>query len=234
VLLLVVGPCYSACKLLICPSKLMRSNLSWSSPLRHLFSISAVLVQSHRACLFCWTILFRMMNLFDVCPSHHLWQSALSTLLSMNGHILINWMPLLLRWQQNRSKATMYLLYKIPAIRGCPRYCVACYCPTTTIEYTSTSRGTSVSSLVAVNIDFWRYFLFLSISLFETNGYSMPLKTYQAKLVFSFISQCCYFNSQCTPLPANKTPYVWKEICQLGQLHSCSLLTCINQGCGGV
>jgi hypothetical protein len=39
---------------------------------------------------------------------------------------LINWMPvryqLLLWWQQNRSKATMYLLYKIPAIWGCPRY----------------------------------------------------------------------------------------------------------------
>jgi len=28
----------------------------------------------------------------------------------------------------------------------------------------------------------------------------MPLKTYRAKLVFSFISQCCYFNSQWTPV----------------------------------
>jgi len=27
----------------------------------------------------------------------------------------------LLQWQQNRSKATMWLLYKIPAIRACPR-----------------------------------------------------------------------------------------------------------------
>jgi len=26
----------------------------------------------------------------------------------------------LLQWRQNRSKATMWLLYKIPAIRGCP------------------------------------------------------------------------------------------------------------------
>jgi len=57
----------------------------------------------------------------------------------------------------------------------------------------------------------------------------------QAKLVFSFISQCCYFNSQLTPVPAiNKASYVWKEIRQLGQIRSCSLLTCINQGCGGV
>ena len=45
-LLLVVGPCLSACKLLVCPSKLMRSNLPLSSPLRHPFSVSAVLVQS--------------------------------------------------------------------------------------------------------------------------------------------------------------------------------------------
>ena len=115
------------------------------------------------------------------------------------------------------------------------RLCVACYCPTTTTEYTSTSRSTSVSSLVAVNINFWGYSRFLSISLFETNGYSTPLKTYRAKLVFSFISQCCYFNSQWTPLPViNKAPYVWKEICQLLQICSCSLLACINQGCGGV
>jgi len=35
-----------ACKLLICPSKLMWSNLPWSSPLRHPFSVSVVLVQS--------------------------------------------------------------------------------------------------------------------------------------------------------------------------------------------
>jgi hypothetical protein len=93
----------------------MRSNLLWSSPLRYRFSFLAVLVQSHGACLFFWAVLSHM-NLFDVCPSHHLRQSALSTLLSMNGHTLINWMPLryqlLLRWQQNRSTATMYLLYK--------------------------------------------------------------------------------------------------------------------------
>jgi hypothetical protein len=28
----------------------------------------------------------------------------------------------LLQWQQNRSKATMWLLYKTPATRGCPRH----------------------------------------------------------------------------------------------------------------
>jgi hypothetical protein len=29
----------------------------------------------------------------------------------------------LLQWEQNRSKATMWLLYKIPPIRGCPKCC---------------------------------------------------------------------------------------------------------------
>jgi hypothetical protein len=52
-----------------CPSKLMRSNLHWSCPLRHPFSVSVVLVQRHGACLFCWAVLPRM-NLFYVCPSH--------------------------------------------------------------------------------------------------------------------------------------------------------------------
>ena len=40
-------------------------------------------------------------------------------------HSFRNLMPVryehLLHWQQNRSKATMWLLYKIPAIRRCPR-----------------------------------------------------------------------------------------------------------------
>jgi len=38
-LLLVVGPYLSACKFLVCPSKLMWSNLPFSSPLCHAFSI---------------------------------------------------------------------------------------------------------------------------------------------------------------------------------------------------
>ena len=57
-----------ACKLLICPSKLMQSNLLWSSPFHYPFSFSVVLVQSHGASLFCWAIL-SCMNLFYVCPS---------------------------------------------------------------------------------------------------------------------------------------------------------------------
>jgi len=52
-LLPVVAPCSSACKLLVCPSKLMRSDLPWSAPLCHPFSVSVFLVQSRGACLFC-------------------------------------------------------------------------------------------------------------------------------------------------------------------------------------
>ena len=60
---------HSACKLLVCPSNLMRSNHPWSSSLHHSFSVSVVLVQSHRACVVCWAVLSPM-NLFYICPSH--------------------------------------------------------------------------------------------------------------------------------------------------------------------
>jgi len=57
--------------------------------------------------------------------NRHLQWSALFTLLCMTQHSCSNLMPLryehLLQWQQNRSKGAMWLMYKIPAIRGCPR-----------------------------------------------------------------------------------------------------------------
>jgi hypothetical protein len=53
--------------------------------------------------------------------------STLFRLLCMTLHSCRNIVPVryecLLQWQQNRSKATMWLLYKIPHIRGCPRRC---------------------------------------------------------------------------------------------------------------
>jgi len=65
---------------------------------------------------------------FDFFPGHcnrHLQWSPLFTLLCMTRQSCSNLMPLRfehhLQWQQNRSKAMMWLLYKIPAIRGCPR-----------------------------------------------------------------------------------------------------------------
>ena len=58
-----------SCKLLTCPSNLMRSNLPWSSPLRTPFSTSVVSTQSHKAGLFCLAVLSHM-NLFYIRPSH--------------------------------------------------------------------------------------------------------------------------------------------------------------------
>ena len=53
--------------------------------------------------------------------------SASFRVLCMTGHSCRNIIPVrydrLLQWQQNRSKATMWLLYKISAIQGCPRHC---------------------------------------------------------------------------------------------------------------
>ena len=51
--------------------------------------------------------------------------SALFRLLCLTWHSFRNIIPVryecLLQWQQNRSKATMWVLYKIPAIWACPR-----------------------------------------------------------------------------------------------------------------
>jgi hypothetical protein len=63
-LLLMAGPCYSACKHLVYPSKLTRSNFPWSSPICRPLSISVFLVQSQRACLFCWAVHSRMKVFF--------------------------------------------------------------------------------------------------------------------------------------------------------------------------
>jgi hypothetical protein len=77
----------------------------------------------------------------------------------------------LLQWEQNRSKATIWLLYKIPAVWGLPKtllvdwqLCVACCYPKTHTDYPSTTRGTSVGPPVTINIDFCGYLRFLSIS----------------------------------------------------------------------
>ena len=50
--------------------------------------------------------------------------SALFQILCMTWHSCRNIIPVRyehLQWQQNRSKATMWLLYKVPPIWGCPR-----------------------------------------------------------------------------------------------------------------
>ena len=75
------------------------------------------------------------------------------------------------KWQQNRSKATMWLLYKNSGYSRVPkmlllhwRLYVACYYPTSPTDYPSTTRGMSVGPPVAVNIEFCECLWFLSIS----------------------------------------------------------------------
>jgi hypothetical protein len=57
--------------------------------------------------------------------AQHLQWCAIFTLPSVTGHSCRNLMPqryeLFPQWQQNRSNATIWLLYKIPVIQGCTR-----------------------------------------------------------------------------------------------------------------
>jgi hypothetical protein len=101
--------------------------------------------------------------------------SALFRLLCMTGHSFRNIIPVryewLIQWEQNRSKAMMWLLYKNSSYSRVPKTLlldwqlyVACYYPTTPTDYLSTTRGMSVGLSVAVNIEFCGYLQFLSIN----------------------------------------------------------------------
>ena len=72
-------------------------------------------------------ILFSYLFFFFLAIAWDPQSSASFRLLCMSGHNCRNVIPVqyecLLQWQQNRSKAMMWLLYKIPAIQGCPRHC---------------------------------------------------------------------------------------------------------------
>jgi hypothetical protein len=93
---------------------------------------------------------------------------ALFRLLCVTGHSFRNVIPVryecLVKWQQNRSKAMMWLLYKNSSYSRVPktlllhwRLYVAYYYPTTTTDYPSTTRGMSVGPSVAVNMEFCGY-----------------------------------------------------------------------------
>jgi len=78
----------------------------------------------------------------------------------------------LLQWQQNKSKAMMWVLYKNSSYLRVPktllldwRLYVACYYSTTPTDYPSTTRGMSVGPPVAVSIKFCGYFHFLALVL---------------------------------------------------------------------
>jgi len=108
-----------------------------------------------------------------------------------------------LQWQQNRSKATMWQLYEFQLFRGAKkslvdwRLCVACYYPTTSTYYPSTTRGIFVGPPVAENIDICGYLWFLLLS--ELYGYNMPLTTFLVKEEFLLHRPVLIFQSQWTP-----------------------------------
>jgi len=101
--------------------------------------------------------------------------SAFVRLLCMTQHSFRHIIPVryecLLQRQQNRSNATMCLLYKNSSYSRVPMTLllawqpyVACYYPTTPTDYPCTTRRMSVGPSVAVNIEFFGYLRFLSIS----------------------------------------------------------------------
>jgi len=101
--------------------------------------------------------------------------SALFILLCMIQHSFRNVIPggyeCLLQWQQNRSKAMMWLLYKNSSYSRVPkmllldwRLYVACYYPTTPTDCPSTTRGMSVGPSAAVNIEFCGYLQYFNIT----------------------------------------------------------------------
>jgi len=147
---------------------------------------------------------------FDFFSSHcnrHLRQSALFTLLCMTRHSCSNLMLLryerLLQWQQNISKATMWLqnscYSRVPkSFLVAWQLCVACYYPTIPTDYPSTTRGTSVGPPVTVNTDFCGYLPFLSISCLNYMGTEHHWQPFWSTTRVRFIGQSWYFNPQWT------------------------------------
>jgi len=135
--------------------------------------------------------------------------SALFWLLCMTRHsfrnaILVRY-EWLLRWQQNRPKAMMWLLYKNSSYSRVPkmllvwRLYVACYYPATPTDYPSTTRGMSMGRPVAVNINFCGYLWFSSICFVWIMWVQYATDNLLVKKSFSFTGQCWYFNTQWTP-----------------------------------
>jgi hypothetical protein len=93
----------------------------------------------------------------------------------MTGSVMAKFMNLMrlgyehLQLQQNRSKAIMWKLYELQVFRGAKGFqvdlwlYVACYYPTTPIDYPSTTRGTSVGPPVAVDIKVCEYLRFFNV-----------------------------------------------------------------------
>jgi hypothetical protein len=93
------------------------------------------------------------------CLDYYVWLGSFRNLISVRYERL-------LRWQQNRSKATMWLLYKNSSYSRVPKMSlhwqlyVACYYATTPTDYPGTTRGMSVGPSVAVSWVLWMSLIF--------------------------------------------------------------------------
>ena len=123
--------------------------------------------------------------------------SAYFRLLCMAQHSFTNLIPVryecLLQRQQNRSKATMWLLYTNSSYSKVSKMLldwwlyVACYYPKTPTDYPSTTRGMSVGPPVAVNIEFCGYLRFWALVLSELYGHSVPQTTFLVNKYLSLL-----------------------------------------------
>jgi len=88
--------------------------------------------------------------------------------------------------------------------------CVACYYNTTSTDYPSTTRDTSVGPRVAVNIDFVDISNFFSIRFVWIIWAQYATDNLSGQQSVHFIGQCWYFNPQWIPVAViNKASSVW-------------------------
>jgi len=161
--------------------------------------------------------------------------SALFRLLCITGHICRKVIPVtyehLLQWQQNRYKATMWLLYKIPALQGCPRCCYyteGLMLHDSNPESLQITQALQETSLCA--LDFCGYLKFWAIVLPELHGYSMPPTTFMVNSYSLFHRPALIFQPTVKPSGSYIQSYqCLNHISQAGKKCSYLVLT-YNQG----
>jgi hypothetical protein len=131
------------------PSWCQQPEFHWWLPPQVLFIFFRPLLETHISCLV-WTTMYDLAQFQKHNTSEY-------------KHLL--------QWQQNRSKATTWLLYKNSSYSRVPKTLlldwwlyVACYYSTTPTDCPCAKRGMSVGPPVAVNFEFCGYLRFLSSS----------------------------------------------------------------------
>ena len=136
----------------------------------------------------------------------------------------------LLQWEQNRSKAMMWQLYEFQLFEGAKKFlvdsrlCVACYYPTTTTDYPSTTRGMSVGPPVAVDIDICGYLWFFIIT-FAWIMWVHHWQPFWSTTRVRFIGQCWNFNPQWT---SEQAIIKARSVSQLRKMRSQEVSTYIS------